>query len=214
MNFANKILYKLLFFLNVAFFFHNCTDLFSTREDKVERPDSGSASGIFEEATSPEIVLTNLSRALEQKNVSKYMESFSDPMDFPGKSFRFIGDANFQDQLSERWTYTDEQNYFNNVVFNESGKSPIIRFSYVDSLPRMTPINLLAFDDSVETDFFKYQLIIELQDTTKLYTGLSRFKLFKSSETANEAWYIYNWVDRALNEELEKSWTYLKLENR
>ena len=205
---------KYLFFISIIVINFGCTDLFSTREGKVEKPDAGASSGVFEEATTPEIVLTNLSHALEQKNVSRYIENFSDPAAFPDKTFRFTGDANFQDQLNDRWTYFDEQNYFNNVVFNNDGKSLLIRFSYVDSLPNTTPINLLAFDDSVETDFFKYQLIIELPDTTKIYSGLSKFKLFKSKETAKESWYIYNWMDRALNDEPQKTWTYLKLENR
>ncbi|MCB0282924.1 MAG: hypothetical protein KDF60_10125 [Calditrichaeota bacterium] len=214
MNQRIKKFLKLLFFLNIIFFSSGCTDLFSTREDKVEKPDPGSTSGIFEAATSPEIVLNNLSRSLEQKNVSKYMENFADPTDFPLKPFRFVGDANYQDQLAQEWTYTDEQNYFNNVVFNSFGKSPSIRFTYVDSLPNTTPINLLAFDDSVETDFFKYQLIVEASDTTLVFSGLSKFKMFRSRETAREIWYIYNWSDRSLENEQLKTWTYLKIQNR
>lgn len=206
---------KTIFLTLICTVFVSCTDLFSTRNDEVEKPDASSVSGVFEEATSPENVLNNLSRAIEQRNVSKYMDNFSNPTDNPEKQLRFIGDLNLIDQFTGIWLYEDEQNYFNNIVHNSSGINSSFRFSYGDSLtPVTSAINIIAPDDSVETDFFKYQFTIRTQDTTKVYTGLSKFKLFKSKSTAQEVWYIYYWADRAINDQLDKSWTFLKLENR
>ncbi|NOG44044.1 MAG: hypothetical protein HND50_02375 [Calditrichaeota bacterium] len=190
-------------------FFISCTNLFSTREDKVEKPDPGTVSQVFLEPSEPANIMINLSRAIEGANALEYAKLFSNPEIVSEKHFRFIGDANLINQLIFPWTYSEEKNYFSKMIFGEDNEKPAFRFSFVDSLPA----RIYSALDSVETDFMEYELKITLPDTQKVYFGFSNFKLFKSA-TANEAWYIYSWEDRAKTEALENSWTALKAENQ
>ncbi|RMH62854.1 MAG: hypothetical protein D6677_08815 [Calditrichaeota bacterium] len=191
-----------------------CTNPFTTRENQVEKPGSGSDSGIYLEPTQPENILINLSRAIEQKNISKYMENFADPARGAEISFRFVGDAAFQDQLIGRWNLTDEETWFRNLVLPEDKPSPVIRFSYPDSLPVFQPINSLAFEDSVETNLFRYRFTVETTDSVAQYEGFARMRLFRSQQSAREAWLIYYWQDIALQDQAQNSWTALKIRNR
>jgi len=192
-------------------FFIGCTNLFTTREDKVEKPDPGTISTVFEEPTEPIIVLNNLSRAIEGANSLEYSKIFSNPEIVSEKHFRFFGDANFSNQLISPWTYNEERIYFLNMISSEDNNKPTFNFSFVDSLPSS---RLFTAIDSVETDFIEYEIIIKQPDNTEeVYFGYSNFKLFKSA-TANEAWYIYAWEDQAKNEAFDQSWTALKAENQ
>ena len=196
----------LLFFLLIS---TNSTNLFSTREDQVEEPDPGTISQVFKDPSEPANILINLSRAIEGANTLEYWKLFSNPALVSEKYFRFFGDANFSNRLPALWTYTEEQIYFLNMVHSENNKRPAFHFSFVDSIPSRVYTAL----DSVETGFMEYELKIILPDTEKVYIGFSNFKLFKSA-TANEAWYIYFWEDRAKKDDLEQSWTALKAENQ
>ncbi len=200
-----------LFFISALW---ACTNPFTTREGQVEKPDVGSETGIYEEPTRAENILVNLSRSIEQKNVQRYMDNFSDPVRGAEKSFTFIGDAAFQDQLIGSWTLTDEETWFRNLIFPVQGRSPVIRFSYVDSLPRLQPITATSFEDSVETDLFRYRFTLEYADSTQVVEGLARMRLFRSLNTAREPWLIYYWEDRALDGGTASSWTALKIRNR
>ncbi len=191
-----------------------CTNPFTTREGQVEKPDVGSESGIYEEPTRAENILINLSRSLEQKNVQRYIDNFSDPEQGAEKSFTFVGDAAFQDQLIGSWSLRDEESWFRNVIFPVSGRSPVIRFSYVDSLPRLQPITATSFEDSVETDLFRYRFTLEYADSTQTVEGRARMRLYRSLNTAREPWLIYYWEDRALDGAVSRSWTALKVRNR
>lgn len=203
------VMIKSTVLLFILLFSSSCTNLFSTRDDQVEEPDPSTISQVFEEPTEPAIVMVNLSRAIEGANTVEYAKLFSNPNIVSEKHFRFIGDANFSNQFIGSWTYSEEQNYFLNMVQIKDNTKPVFRFSFEDSLPS----RLYSALDSVETDFMEYKLEIILPDTEKVYFGFSNFKLFKSA-TANEAWYIYSWEDRAKNESFEQSWTALKVRNQ
>ncbi|HED10995.1 MAG TPA: hypothetical protein ENJ10_09925 [Caldithrix abyssi] len=200
-----------LFFISALW---GCTNPFTTRESQVEKPDVGSETGIYEEPTRAENILVNLSRSIEQKNVQRYMDNFSDPAQGAEKGFTFVGDAAFQDQLIGSWTLSDEETWFRNLIFPVRGRSPVIRFSYVDSLPRLQPISATSFEDSVETDLFRYRFTLAYPDSTQVVEGLARMRLFRSLNTAREPWLIYYWEDRALDGATGKSWTALKIRNR
>ncbi len=202
---------KWLIFSAVCALAFSCTDLFSTREDQVEEPDEGSLSGIYEEPTTPENVLRNFSRSLERKDVPKYMDSFANPSFEGAHTYRFFGDPRYAEDFLQSWGYQDEFTYINNVV--NGLNDPIIRFSIIDSVA-FTPINFLAADDSVISDFFSYQLVVETRDSVRIYMGDTRLKLYREKELANEPWLIYEWTDRELPGENAQSWTFLKLENR
>ncbi len=200
------VMTKTIIFLFILLFI-GCTNLFTTREDEVEKPDPGTISQVFKEPSEPAYIMVNLSRAIEGTNTLEYSKLFSNPDIVSEKHFRFFGDVNLLNQLENPWTFSQEKDYFINLVYGENNNKPSFSFSFVDSLPSRID---LAFD-SVETGFLEYEMTITLSDTVKEYFGFSNFKLFKS---ANEAWYIYTWEDRAKNDAFEQSWTALKVENQ
>ena len=189
---------------------NSCTDLFSTRQDQVEKPH-GEGVGIFEEATTPENVLINFRRAVENKNSVEYMNVFSDPEEYPSQPFYFYGDANFDAQLDNPpWDYSEEQIFATSLLTDNSILS--ITFNYVDSLPdiRDTSIGNDSLE-TAETDFFNYNIIIEKNDNTDevIYLGQSQIKLFHSSK-GSELWYISEWIDESIGSTLSLSSLKLK----
>lgn len=194
------------FYLLVCFcFLNSCTDLFSTREDRVEKPQ-GEGLGIFDEATTPEAVLINFRRAIENSNTVEYMKVFSDPSQFPSQPYFFYGDANFDAQLDNPpWDYGEEGIFAINLLADNSILS--VTFNYLDSLPdvRYTSTGQDSLE-TVETDFFNYEIIIREQDTfaDKVYKGQSQVKLFQSQK-GSELWYISEWIDESNGEDLSLS---------
>jgi hypothetical protein len=202
-------MFKTIFPAIIFLFTLSCTNLFSTRADKVEKPDPGSVSQVFEDPSDPVKIMTNLSRAIEGANTVEYGKLFSNPDIVSERHFRFVGDANQISQLFSPWTYTEEQIFFSKLVKSDENIKPSFRFTFIDSLPAQVFTAL----DSVETDFMEYELKVILADSETVYVGFANFKLFKSA-TANDAWYIYYWEDRAKNEAIDQSWSALKVANQ
>jgi hypothetical protein len=191
-------------------FVYSCTDLFSTREDQVEKPQ-GEGLGIFEEATTPETVLTNFRRAIENNNTVEYMKVFSNPAQFPAQPYYFLGDANFNSQLDNPpWDYSEENVFATNLLADNTILS--VTFNFVDSLPdiKYTSTGQDSLE-TVETDFFNYEIIIKEKDMAneKVYRGQSQIKLFQS-QIGSELWYISEWIDESNGTDLSLS--SLKLE--
>lgn len=196
--------------MTIFYFLSSCTDLFSTREDQVEKPQ-GEGVGIFEEATTPETVLINFRRAIENNNTVEYMKAFSNPLQFPAQPYNFYGDANFNAQLDNPpWDYTEENIFATNLLADNTIQS--IQFEYLDSLPdiRYTSTGQDSVE-TVETDFFDYKITIrEINATSdKIYRGQSQARLFQSME-GSELWYIYEWVDVSYG--MDPSFSSLKIE--
>lgn len=191
---TNYIYLTVLLFLTL-----NCTDLFSTREDKVEKP-TGTGVGTFEEATSPENVLINYRRALENMNTDYYLDTFSNPDEFPSRPYYFYGDANFNAQLPDPpWDYREEKIFATNLLADNTIFS--ITFNYVDSLPDIRYLS--TGNDSLEiaeTEFFNYEIIIKNKDSAKekVYQGQSSVKFFRSA-VGSELWYVTDWLDKAID---------------
>jgi len=201
-----------IFYLILCFYYLNgCTDLFSTREDQVEKP-RGEGLGIFEEATTAETVLINFRRAVENSNTVEYMKVFSDPGEYPSQPYYFYGDANFNAQLDNPpWGYEEESIFATNLLTDNSITS--VTFNYLDSLPdvRYTSTGQDSIE-TVETDFFNYEIIIREQNNIdeKIYKGQSQLKLFQSQK-GSELWYISEWIDESVGEELSLSSLKIKL---
>lgn len=192
------------------FFVYGCTDLLSTREDQVEKPQ-GEGVGIFEEATTPETVLINFRRAIENNNTVEYMKVFADPAQFPSQPYYFFGDANFNAQLDNPpWDYSEESVFATHLLTDDAIAS--VAFNYVDSLPdvKYTSTGQDSIE-TVETDFFNYEIIIKEKDAVdeKVYRGQSQIKLFQSQK-GSELWYISEWIDESNGTDLSLS--SLKLE--
>jgi len=146
------------------------------------------------------------------------LQLFANPADGFGKGLRFVGDINLSGEIPLDWGFENERVYINNVMHPANNIEPNLRFVYGDSsliesdIPELRPILSSSIDDSVETSFFRYSFKIINLDTL-VFTGYSKFKLFKSI-SADEAWYIYYWEDAASEEQFEKTWTNLKAKNQ
>lgn len=194
-----KLMSKYLFFIVFISFFSGCTDLFSTRENQVEKP-KGNGIGIFEEATTPETVLINFGRAVENNNTVEYMKVFSNPEEYPEQPYYFYGPAYFETQLDNPpWDYNEESIFATNLLTDNTISS--ITFDYVDSLPDIRYTN--TGNDSLETaetDFFKYKITISQKDflNNRIFKGQSQIKLFHSRK-GSELWYITEWIDEPID---------------
>jgi hypothetical protein len=191
--------------LIVLLIFYACTDIFSTRENDVEKPNPN--SGIFEPATDAEIVLRNFSLAIQSRNLEEYKKVFSNPAvdDNGSPLFFYFGNGNFNTQILDGvWDYQDETNFAEDLFSESSLRS--VQFSYSDTIP-----NPIPFDENYEeTDFFRYRLRLSFFDSPPLvFRGQARFKLFRS-EVNSQLWYIYEWYDES--DGSDSTFSLLKLE--
>ncbi len=187
----------------------SCTNPFATRTP--EKPDNNDQISVFEPAVTPRILMTNFSRAIEQKNLQEYLAVFQNDESSP-ISYSFEPDENYSELLTNSWKYEDELSYFSKLSQSDRFGYPLLRFHFLDSLV-YSPLNPAAADDSAETNFVRYELKIEMSDSVRFVTGQSRFKLLKDNQNL-ELWLLYLWQDRAINGEPHKSWTAHKYELR
>ncbi len=197
---------KIRHFFLIILLITGCTNPFDVRNP--ESPDNQSLTAVFDAPTTPRIVLTNFARALEQKNVQKYLENFSNSDMQNITPFHFEPEQNLFDYFIPVWTIEDEGNYFINLLQTGKVNYPVIKFNYADSVS-LTAINASAIDDSVESNYFRYTLEINFGDSVSVYQGRAKFKLLRSRTTL-DYWYIYFWSDFALDENYDKSWSFLK----
>jgi hypothetical protein len=187
-----------------------CTNPFSTREP--EPPDTtGNIQG-FEDARDTDQLLNNFERAIEEKNITEYINCFANPDVGHQKSFRFVPEPGLVDYFLDPWSLRDEENYFRKMTEEQRVDFPRLTFNTLDE-PVFQPLNLAAPDDSMETNIFRYQLTVAEVDTQKIYTGQMKLRVFQSRSTDSN-WYIYHWNDYAIDENFESSWSFLKFENR
>jgi len=199
-------------FIIVLIVFWQCTNPFSTR-DPEEPDESGNLQG-YEDARTPEILLSNFEKALKEKNTVEYVNCFANPVSGHKKTYAFEPDARLvvDFQLFPNWSTRDEESYFLKLTEEERADFPQILFSTLDE-PEYRPINLAAPDDSVETNIFRYLLTVVHIDSEKVYSGQMRFRAFQARSTDSN-WYLYYWSDYANKDDYESTWSFLKLENR
>ncbi len=202
--------------VTIAIVLGACTNPFTTRENQVEKPETilpGQGS-TYDPAVTPELVFVNLSKSIQEKNLTEYMKCFI-PLTQEGEThtFRFIPEQHFLNEFARQpWTLNDEQNYFSQLVQSPISGYPKMELILADGneIP-LNPITPTAINDSLETGSIKYSLKINFSpDSSKTYSGLVQFRLFKS-KTPPEVWYLYFWQDYALNKNYDGTWTALKL---
>ena len=207
----NKILIGLMSAVLLA-----CTNPFTTRQDQVEKPGTSlpGQNGVYDPAVTPELVFVNLKKSLQDKNVAEYMKCFV-PRTLLGQphGFLFIPEQHFANEFARQpWTLNDEENYFIQLVQSQKSGYPKIDLSLGDGGEiALNPITPTSVNDSLETGSIKYNLKIAYSlDSSKTYSGLLQFRLFRST-TPPEVWYIYYWQDNAINKNYDGTWTNLKL---
>lgn len=156
--------------------------------------------------------MLNFEKSIEEKNLIEYVHCFADPGLGHEKTYRFEPEINLIDYFFNTWTKKDEENYFIKITEQERSDYPLLSFSVLDNVS-YPPINLSAPEDSVETTTFRYQFSVSHIDTVQVYTGQMKLRFFRTKLTDSN-WYVYLWTDYALNDQFEKSWSYLKYENR
>jgi hypothetical protein len=193
-----QMLYRLLIFSCIHIQYVSCTNPFTTRD--VETPSISDRSDTFDPPVAASIVLSNFRYALIQKNISNYMNCFVDPELAYAIQYRFIPDPSSEIDKFRNWDIQSEQNYITTVfsltedVSLEFTEEPV--FS-----------NISQSEDSVVTDFFRYDLRIDFADGPQIYSGSARMKLVKN---VNAMWSIYYWEDISEPGSDEQSWSYLK----
>ncbi len=211
-SYAAKMRVVLIF--SGILFIWSCTNPFSSRADKVEKPEIQTpGSGYdFTPAINPDIVFLNFEKSIAEKNIEEYMRCFVPQTQTTPPGFYFEADPYYGSEFENRpWTLFDERNYFTQLTVSGKGVYPILTFSVVDTSISWRPITPTSVNDSVETNNFRYQLLIRSSlDSTAVFQGYARFKLFKS-KTPPETWHIYFWQDLAFQNQHKKSWTFLKL---
>jgi len=190
----------LKYLLAVITLLASCTNPFTTRADQVEKPDIGDIE--YADYNMPENILTNLILAIEKRDLPGYMNCFS----ADAARFKFDYEPHFYDAFQAReWTLDDEEDFFNQLKVNTIS----LGFSFTaGSAPALNPIHATSPDDSVESALTKYRMDITDTDSTRIYEGFVRFKLFHDQE--KQRWHIYYWQDRAEDDKFDITITALK----
>jgi len=158
-------------------------DIFSTREEeKPEEPRSD-----YEVPFRAEILISNFSKSLLQKNVQNYLASFADSS-FSSAPYTFVPSAGSQAQypeLAQGWNRQNESDFFNNLVTKVTQDLPIT-ISFSDTL-------LIPLADSAEFSS-RYTLSVPHRDPVfpTVFQGEMRLKLVRDQRLI---WVIREWQD-------------------
>lgn len=184
---------NILFFI---FALYTGCGLFETRP--VEPPSAPRST--FIQPTSPDIVVSNLSFAIAEKNLDNYLRCLADP-DFSKRVYRYYPDAvslsNYPVFLN--WTLASERSYYNNLISftNENATSSLFLSN--------TTVNTGIDSAIIDSD---YILVFNhnKQNVSKLFKGKLRFILGIDSRSL---WSIHSWFD-FINENNDTTWSVLK----
>ncbi len=186
---------KLCVFILLALTLSGC-DLFSTRP--AQKPNQPRAE--YQQAVTPQILISNLINSLKDKNVENYVSCLSD-YSFTQRTFVFSPSSGALSQfpsLSENWGIKNEEQYFTNMAARVEQDLPIT-------------LNLTNENYSPQGDSLVYTASYSLNVPTndpnlpQNYQGDLRFNMIRDSR---EIWSIYYWQD-SKNSNLP-SWSELK----
>ena len=88
-------------------------DLFGVRD--AQPPDQPRAD--YQQAVTPEILISNLINSIKDKSTENYMASFDSPS-FTNREFKFSASSSASSQfpsLSDNWGVSNEEQYFNKL---------------------------------------------------------------------------------------------------
>lgn len=184
---------------NIIFIFlliYSGCGLFETRS--VEAPTDPRST--FTQPTSPDIVLSNLSFAIAEKNRDNYLRCLVDSS-FSVRRFKYFPDALSQSSYPVffNWNLTHERNYFSNLLSftNESASSNLF-------------LSNITFNSGIDSSVVDsdYILVFEhnKQNVAKVTKGKLRFIM--GSDTRS-LWSIHSWYDFRDNAN-DTTWSELK----
>jgi len=168
--------------------------LFDPREP--EPPEQSSFNNT--PATVPSIVISNLLNAVAQKNVENYIRNFSDSS-VTGRAFVFVpsADASSTYPNVREWTYSDEKEYFQNLVAKADGFSTLT----------LTPNDSLIGTSEASYNFH-YVLTFQHTDAATFPTSASGTLQFALAPDASNIWSINSWTD--FNTSSDITWSAFK----
>ena len=182
----------LLLILSILFF--GCDSLFGTRE--AEDPNENVVRSLWQQPTSPDIVLENMSNAFLERNAENYMRCLTDSSSSE-RVFIYIPDqetAINNPGAFDNWTLEDERRYIN-LLFSES------------SLPSGA-LALLGFEEfeepSIPSDTATFEEVYDLDINHRLENVPTRMKGIARLRMANDFdgnWSIYRWEDLTFSSE-------------
>jgi len=173
--------------------------LFEPREP--EAPTQSSAN--FVPPTEPRIVVSNLQNAIAEKNLENYMSCFADPARVQ-RGFGFVPAPtalSAYPRLQGSWTYTDERNYFQELIIQ--GLSP--GFSGLILTLRSSSVS----SDSVIYNF-DYTFTFETKPQHNFASTALGNLQFTIGVDNNNLWSIYYWVDNDLGGTNDITWSEFK----
>lgn len=166
-------------------------NLFDTRDPQppVNQTD------VYDSPTNTTMVLTNLTRSVQGKNLQEYSKLFAD------SSFRFIPTQSAAARYGlffQSWEKTAESGYFRNVLAEiPAASSPQLA---------LTPTATVLFQNDSAVVTVDYVLFVPHNRTTvKQFTGRSDMYMAPSK---TGLWSIYRWVDQETKK--DSSWSELK----
>jgi hypothetical protein len=164
-----------------------------TRE--VEPPLSSNSNWIS--PTDYEILLSNLSLAVNQRNVQNYIRCFHpDSLKFIPATIVYTGNQ----ALWDNWNLQDEQNWFSNVCNNLG----ITSGNYL----QLTEVDLQSFSTDSIRYIGDYELVMNHTDTALTVTFSGQLEFVMKVNQFNE-WQICSWKDYETHP--DSSWSRLKL---
>ena len=191
---------KLIYFILFAFLLCGC-DLFSTRS--AEPPNQ--ARSDFQQAVTPDILISNFVSALKDLNTQNYLSCLSDSS-FSPKSFAFSASSSALSQypaLAENWGKKNEEAYFNNLKGKVTPNLAItLTLSSVSENPQGDSLIYAA----------TYFLNVPTNDASspQNYQGTLIFNMIRDSRSI---WSIYYWQDSKNSGSQLPSWSELKGRN-
>jgi len=170
--------------------------LFDPRDP--EEPSQSSLN--FLPPTDPNVVITNLQSAIEQKSVANYAACFSDASRGM-QPFVFIPSADaaaIYGSVLGSWTLQEEQAYFQNIIARSTQQA--------NATLALTLKTTTVWSDSV-VSAYDYVLVFEHNDPgfPKTARGSLQFTL---REDASNFWSIQRWVDFKTTSDI--SWSHFK----
>lgn len=155
--------------------------------------------GQYPPATDPSIVISNLRKSIEEKNVQNYVLCFADPLG--GRPFTFIPSSDGAAQYGavfSTWSTIDEQEYFQNLAARTTPTST--------SGLTLNERSRVPSGDSVLIDA-DYVLTFEHTDAAfpKVARGNMQIALGRNN---SNIWSIYRWADFKITNDI--TWTTMK----
>jgi stringent starvation protein B len=170
--------------------------LFEPRDP--EEPNQSSLN--FRPPTDPDIVITNLRSAIEQKSVANYTACFADASR-GAPPFVFIPSADaaaIYGATLGSWTLQEEQEYFQNIIARSNQQA--------NATLALTLKTTTVSSDSV-VSAYDYVLVFEHNDTGFPKTARGSLQL-TLREDASNFWMIQRWVDFKTTDDI--SWSHFK----